>query len=171
MWDRLNKRFVTYELCAWYKVVQKYARTLHMPKRHLLHFLLILRVHDPRLLMTNYFLQLFSIKSSCKFTFVIWMQLVNTATPTKGFCIKTWGYRKILHLTKKEVTRISVKPELLHHNFFIGASKQISRFVKQIYSVPTLILLLYCYNHNLNPLRHNLSCPHLLDFNQRTWPL
>ena len=56
MWDRLNKRFVTYELCAWYKVVQKYARTLHMPKRHLLQLLLILRVHESRLLMTISFL-------------------------------------------------------------------------------------------------------------------
>ena len=96
MWDRLNKRFVTYELCAWYKVVQKYARTLHMPKRHLLQLLLILRVHESRLLMTISFLyriQSFSNKIKlwlyyCDLLISIPYNLCSLHHQ-KGFCVQT----------------------------------------------------------------------------------
>ena len=89
MWDRLNKRFVTYELCAWYKVVQKYARTLHMPKRHLLQLLLILRVHYPIRFVFYIVYNCYSNKSKLWIYYYYFLELVNAEIQTKGFCEAT----------------------------------------------------------------------------------
>ena len=75
--------------CAWYKVVQKYALTLHMPKGTYYN---ICSSYEYTILYDLFFYivyNCYSNKSKLWIYYYYFVELVNAETQTKGFCEAT----------------------------------------------------------------------------------